>query len=65
MNLVVFIHKIDNTNIGQNDYNKQRGEIQSQMKKMCEKFQKESNIEEIKISFHVTSIYNSTLFEAF
>jgi Ras-related GTP-binding protein C/D len=65
MKLVVFLHKIDNTNIGQNDYNKQRGEIQSKMKQICDKFQKESNIEEIPISFHVTSIYNSTLFEAF
>ena len=65
MKLVIFLHKIDNTNIGQNDYNKQRGEIQSKMKQMCEKFQKESSIDEIPISFHVTSIYNSTLFEAF
>ena len=65
MKLVVFIHKIDNTNIGQSDYNKQRGEIQSKMKQICDKFQKESNINEINISFHVTSIYNSTLFEAF
>ena len=65
MKLVVFLHKIDNTNIGQNDYNKQRGEIQTKIKQICEKFQKESNIDEIAISFHVTSIYNSTLFEAF
>ena len=35
------------------------------VKQICDKFQKESNINEINISFHVTSIYNSTLFEAF
>ena len=35
------------------------------MKQICDKFQKESNINEINITFHVTSIYNSTLIEAF
>ena len=35
------------------------------MKQICDKFQKESNINKINITFHVTSIYNSTLIEAF
>ena len=65
ISLYVFLHKIDNTNICQNDYNKQRGEIHSKMKQMCTQFQKDSNIDEINLNFFVTSIYNSSLFEAF
>ena len=64
MKLVAFLHKIDNANIGKSYYNKQRG-IQSKIKQICDKFKKESNINQIIVSFHVTSIYNSTLFEAF
>ena len=63
--LYVFLHKIDNTNICQNDYNKQRGEIHSKMKQMCSQYQKDLNLDEINLNFYVTSIYNSTLFEAF
>ena len=63
--LYVFLHKIDNTNVCQNDYNKQRGEIHSKIKQMCTYYQKEAGIDEINLNFYVTSIYNSTLFEAF
>ena len=65
ISLYVFLHKIDNTNLCQNDYNKQRGEIQSKIKQMCTQFQNDSNLDDININFYVTSIYNSTLFEAF
>ena len=66
ISLYVFLHKIDNTNLCQNDYNKQRGEIHSKMKQLCTQYQKDNNIsEEINLNFFVTSIYNSTLFEAF
>ena len=65
ISLYVFLHKIDNTNICQNDYNKQRGEIHSKMKQMCTQFEKDNSLGEINLNFYVTSIYNSTLFEAF
>ena len=65
ISLYVFLHKIDNTNICQSDYNKQRGEIHSKMKQMCSQYQKDIGIDEINLNFYVTSIYNSTLFEAF
>ena len=65
ISLYVFLHKIDNTNLCQIDYHKQRGEIQSKIKQMCTQFQNDSNLDDININFYVTSIYNSTLFEAF
>ena len=65
ISLYVFLHKIDNISLGLTDYNKQRGEIQSKMKQMCNQFQMDSKIEEININFNITSIYNSSLFEAF
>jgi len=65
ISLYVFLHKIDNTNICQTDYNKQRGEIHSKMKQMCTQYQKDEGLDEINLNFFVTSIYNSTLFEAF
>ena len=63
--LYIFLHKVDNTNIGQNDYMKQRGEIQSKFKNLLSNHQKKLNSEEINLTFYLTSIYNSTLFEAF
>ena len=65
ISLYVFLHKIDNTNICQSDYNKQRGEIHSKMKQICAQYQKDLGLDEINLNFYVTSIYNSTLFEAF
>ena len=65
ISLYVFIHKIDSINIGEVDYNKQRGEIQSKIRQICNQYQKDANIDEINTNFYVTSIYNSTLFEAF
>ena len=65
ISLYVFLHKIDNTNICQSEYNKQRGEIYSKMKQMCTQYQKDFGLDEINLNYYVTSIYNSTLFEAF
>ena len=61
ISLCIFLHKIDNTNAGQTDYYKQRDEITSSITQMC----KEANLSDINISYFATSIYNSTLFEAF
>ena len=61
ISLYVFLHKIDNTNAGQTDYYKQRDEISSTVEQIC----KEANLSDLKVSYFATSIYNSSLFEAF
>jgi len=61
ISLCVFLHKIDNSNSGQTDYYKQRDEIASTVEQIC----KEANLSDLKVSYFATSIYNSSLFEAF
>ena len=61
ISLYIFMHKIDNTNAGQTDYYKQRDEISMKVEQMC----KEANLSDLKVNYFATSIYNSSLFEAF
>ena len=61
ISLYIFLHKIDNTNAGQTDYYKQRDEISMKVEQIC----KEANLSDLKVSYFGTSIYNSSLFEAF
>ena len=61
ISLNIFLHKIDNTNAGQTDYYKQRDEISMKVEQMC----KEANLSDLKVNYFATSIYNSSLFEAF
>ena len=61
ISLYIFLHKIDNTNAGQTDYYKQRDEISMKVEQIC----KEANLSDLKVSYFATSIYNSSLFEAF
>jgi Ras-related GTP-binding protein C/D len=61
ISLCIFLHKIDNANSCQTDYYKQRDEISSTVEQIC----KEANLNDLKVSYFATSIYNSSLFEAF
>ena len=65
ISLYIFIHNIDNyntNNIFQTQYN---DDIQNSIIKTYSEYNKAFNIDEFKKNFFKTSIYNSTLYEAF
>ena len=66
--LYIFIHNIDNYNtnsILQSQYNEEAILIQNKIIKIYSEYNKTFNTEEFKKNFFITSIYNSTLYEAF
>lgn len=65
ISLSIFIHKNDNSNISTNDFNLKKVQIQTKFKQMINQYQKERSLKEINTSYYATSIYNSTIFEAF
>ena len=68
ISLYIFIHKIDNyskNNILQSQYNDEANKIQYFIIKTYSQFDKTLNIDEFKKNFFITSIYDSSLYEAF
>ena len=61
ISLSILIHKNDNSNISCNDFNLLKEEI----KKRIIQIQKENSLKDINITFFTTSIYNTSIFEAF
>ena len=64
----IFIHKIDNYNrnsILQSQYNDEANKIQNSIIKTYSEFDKTLDIDEFKKNFFITSIYDSSLYEAF
>ena len=61
LSLCVFFHKIDNLDIAQTDYNEERAQLKSKIKQII----KGAKLDYLDINFYATSIYNSSLFEAF
>ena len=59
--LWVFFHKTDNLDVAQTDYNEQRAELKSKIKQIV----KGAKLDDLDVNYYATSIYNSSLFEAF
>lgn len=57
----VFMNKIDNANAGQTDYYKKKEEINSNIRQICT----DANLGDLEVNYFATSIYNSSLYEAF
>lgn len=65
LSLTVFIHKKDNSNVASSEFTKQNGEIMTKFKTMLSQYQKDCNLKDLKATYHITTIYNSSLFETF
>ena len=68
ISLYIFIHNIDNYNtnsILQSQYNEEVNCIKNEIIQIYKNYNKTFNIDDFKKNFFITSIYNSTLYEAF